>query len=84
MTNAGLERGATAVKQIKTKTRSNMKMNFLNCLLIVSINGQSPGNRLQKWLYESLEKQIHQKYTSRIERDIAVQTNVGLSIKLIV
>ncbi|CAB4023114.1 zinc finger 862-like, partial [Paramuricea clavata] len=39
VTNAWPERGASAVKRIKTRSRSSMKSDLLNALLMISING---------------------------------------------
>ena len=39
VTNAWPERGASAVKQIKSRQRSSMKNDLLNALLHISMNG---------------------------------------------
>ena len=39
VTNAWPERGASAVKRIKLRTRSTMKNDLLNGLMLISING---------------------------------------------
>ena len=39
VTNAWPERGASAVKRIKSRLRSTMKMDLLNALLMISMNG---------------------------------------------
>lgn len=39
VTNAWPERGASAVKRIKTKSRNSLKNDLLNALMLISING---------------------------------------------
>ncbi|XP_070580157.1 zinc finger protein 862-like [Ptychodera flava] len=39
ISNAWPERGASAIKRIKTRLRSSLKMNMLDCLLQISVNG---------------------------------------------
>ena len=45
ITNASPERGASALKRIKTKSRNRLSQKMLNAHLQVSINGPEPGTR---------------------------------------
>ena len=45
VTNAWPERGASAVKRIKSRTRSQMKNELLNSLLHISINGPAVNSK---------------------------------------
>ena len=57
VTNAWPERGASAVKRIKSRLRSTMKMDLLNALLLILMNGPT-NNRKEATL-------IIQKATER-------------------
>ena len=46
ITDACLERGASAVKRIKSRQHSSMKNDLLNALLHISLNG--PNSKVQK------------------------------------
>lgn len=45
ISNAWPERGASCVKRVKTRFRSRMKNDMLNCLMHVRINGPTPGSK---------------------------------------
>ena len=45
VTNAWSERGAIAVKRIKSRLRSTMKMDLLNALLMTSMNGPTNNSK---------------------------------------
>ena len=50
VTNAWPERGASAVKQVKSGSRSTMKNDLLNALLNISINGPAYNSKEAKQL----------------------------------
>lgn len=58
VTNAWPERGASAVKRIKTRSRSSMNCDLLNALLTISINGPA----LKTKEYEELMEHVALMY----------------------
>ena len=62
MTNAWPERGASAVKRIKVRARSQMKNDVLNSLLHISING--PGVNIKE--ADNLISQVVKKYINQV------------------
>lgn len=69
VTNAWPERGASAVKRIKSRTRSQMKNDVLNGLLHISINGPAANSReaddLIARVVDKYIKQVHYKVPSK-------------------
>ena len=61
VSNAWPERGGSAIKRIKTNSRSTMKDDALNALLMVSLNGPEPGTPDAK----SLIRRAASKYTEK-------------------
>ena len=58
ITNAWPERGASAVKRVKTRSRSTMKNDMLNALLMITVNG--PQCHTEEW--EKLMQEVTLKY----------------------
>ena len=82
VTNAWPERGASAVKRIKSRQRSTMKNDLLNALLHISMNGppvNSPEaehliSRVVEQYCEQKHNKVPQIYvTSKINRTICTQ-----------
>ena len=83
-TNAWPERGASAVKRIKSRMRSRMKMDLLNGLLHISINGPSYHSQEAKNLIVRAaqlynvstrhRKPQHSKYLRASNPSIGIQT----------
>ena len=65
VTNAWPERGASAVKRIKTRSRSSMKSDFLNALLMISINGPA----LKTKEYQELMEEVAIRYANEKHRN---------------
>ena len=61
VTNAWPEWGASAVKRIKTRSRSCMKSDLLNALLIISINGPA----LKTKAYQELMEDVAIRYANK-------------------
>ena len=61
VTNAWPERGASAVKRVKTRFRSQMKDDLLNSLLMITING--PAFKTAE--YENLMEEVTNIYQSK-------------------
>lgn len=53
VSNAWPERGASALKRVKTRLRSSIKNDMLQALMQVSINGPSPGSEKGKFLVKT-------------------------------
>ena len=56
VSNAWPERGAISVKQVKTRMRSTIKMELLNALLMLSMNGPSFENKNE--VFKIVEKTV--------------------------
>ena len=85
VTNAWPERGASAVKRVKSRQRSSMKNDLLNALLHITLNGppvNSPdADSLINRVTEDYSKQSHRKtpkiYTERVTGNtMSTQTEV--------
>ena len=64
VTNAWPERGASAVKRVKTRFRSQMKDDLLNSLLMITING--PAFKTAE--YENLMEEVTNIYQSKCHK----------------
>ena len=82
VTNAWPERGASAVKRVKSRTRSTMKNDLLNALLHISINGPPSGsteannliNRVVDKFVEPRHNKIPQKYVRKTTESTTICT----------
>ena len=66
VTNAWPERGASAVKRVKTRFRSQMKDDLLNSLLMITING--PAFKTAE--YESPMEEVTNIYQNKSHKNI--------------
>ena len=62
--NAWPERGAWAAKRIKSQSRSTMKMELLNALLIISMNGRTNNSKEATLIMQKLPKDTSHIATS--------------------
>ena len=62
VTNAWPERGASAVKRIKNRLRGTMKMDLLNALLMISMNGPINSSKEAKLI---IQKAIERNQSSK-------------------
>ena len=63
VTNAWPERGASAVKRIKTRTRSTMKTDLLSGLLHISINGPPVNSKeADNLIMRVVDKYVNQRH----------------------
>lgn len=85
ITNAWPERGASALKRIKTKSRNRLSQKMLNAHLQVSINGPEPGTRealevinkaKEMWVAAKPRRKLPKKVVSVLVRDQGVQANL--------
>lgn len=92
VSNVWPERGASSVKHVKVRMRNTIKMDLLDVVLMLSMNGPSPKNKnevlkiMEKAVlnYESLDhwkNRIGGKYNTKKKSDVAVQTVVDLNMK---
>ena len=86
VTNAWPERGASAVKRIKSRQRSSIKNNLLNALLHISMNGPAANspevkqliNRVVERYIDQNPYKVPQIYTPKqIKNAISTQTSYG-------
>lgn len=79
------ERGASALKRIKTKSRNKISQKMLNCHLQVSINGPQPGTQKtfevikkanEKWLAAKPCRKLPKKVISVLVKDKSVQADM--------
>ncbi|KAK3703202.1 hypothetical protein QZH41_004969 [Actinostola sp. cb2023] len=68
ITNAWPERGASAIKRIKTRLRNRLKNDMLNALLHVSINGPAVSTQEAKAVVKSAVTNWLQKKNRRFQR----------------
>ena len=85
ITNAWPERGASALKRIKTKSRNRLSQKMLNAHLQVSINGPEPGTRealevinkaKEMWVAAKPRRKLPKKVVSVLVRDQGVQASL--------
>ena len=65
LTNAWPERGASALKRIKTRMRSRLKNDILNTLLMISINGPNAKSKQCEELCNEVAKRWKKKKDRR-------------------
>ena len=89
VTNAWPERGASAVKRVKSRTRSTMKNDLLNALLNISINGHACNSVEAKKLiadnvikFDSRKRQKNPSSYRSIVKSISTSTQVEESNNL--
>ena len=72
VTNAWPERGASAVKRIKNRLRGTMKMDLLNALLMISMNGPTNSSKEAKLIIQKATE----RYQSSKRRQVPGLTKV--------
>lgn len=77
VTNAWPERGASAVKRIKTRSRSQMKDDLINALLMISVNG--PDFKTPE--YENLMEEVTTAYQKKNHKKNPGNFNATISLK---
>ena len=81
VSNACPERGANAIKRVKSRLRSNMDGEMLNCLLMIGINGPTPGTEAaEKFLKKALLKFEEKRRITRCRRKTPSMTKKHFSI----
>ena len=66
VSNAWPERGASAIKRIKSRLRSSMSDDMLCCLLMISMNGPEPGTDAADRLLTKIVKSYEEKRRYKI------------------
>ena len=80
ITNAWPERGASAVKRIKSRTRSTMKDDLLNALLHISINGPpANSNEAENLITRVVDEYVKEKHYKVPQIYSAVKTGSSSS-----
>ena len=83
MTNAWPERGASAVKRIKTRTHSSIKTDLLNGLLHISINGPPVNSKEDdKLIMRVVDKYLNQRHYKAPTTYTAVTTTSSSSTQM--
>ena len=77
VTNAWPERGASAVKRVKTRFRSQMKDDLLNSLLMITING--PAFKTAE--YENLMEEVTNIYRSESHKKHSGNLSLTKNVK---
>ena len=79
VTNAGPERGASAVKRIKLRTRSTMKNDLLNGLMLISINGPKANSSEAEKMIEKACLKFQQTRRNKRSNVFVVRTTLKVA-----
>ena len=79
VTNAWPERGASAIKRIKSRTRSTMRNDLLNALLQISINGPEMNSSDAEKLIEKASLKFQQTRQNKKPKRLAVKTTMKVA-----
>ena len=70
ITHAWPERGANAIKRIKTRLRNRLKNDMLNSLLHISVNGPETGANIAKGIIRKAAKRWGEKKNRRMVKKV--------------
>ena len=79
VTNAWPERGASAIKRIKSRTRSTMRNDLLNALLQISINGPEMNSSDANKLIEKASLKFQKTRRNKKPNRLAVKTTMKVA-----
>ena len=88
ITNAWPERGASAIKRIKTQLRNRLKKDTLNSLLHISVNGPETGANTTKGIIRKAVKRWGEKknrlMVKKVPADAGQNTTAEKSEQLVI